>query len=701
MSPLLELLRRYSYPLLGALLLLFFGLIYAIQGVESKRHITYLNHLQQLKHNDLSYNMALFRARFDINSDFDQLLDIERSAQLQLSLLNTPPSYMEPRYQRGIQNLVAQLQALYQEKNDHISQFKTAKALYSNSVRYLPQLHVDIEALSKAFSHRLIDEVHYMAEEVLTYIANQRGEREAYFLKKVDRYRKQIEHNFEENPAVEKMLQALLRHMELIISNLPAMTTHMDNASSPSSARTIDYLRDTYLAGYKKQQIRIQSATQLLGIFTLALFTALLFAVVNLKHTQSKLKQSNLQLESRVMERTAELAGAKAYAESITASMSEALLVLGLDGKLNSCNFAAERLTGYSSTQLQTNSLEAYIEAPILQENYTGGETQLRTASGKTHPIDISRSPLYDSEGSINGYTFVIHDLTERKHAEEQRQFLAFQSGLAEMGITVMHNIGNIITGITGDLQKSRKSNRINQKTAETFELFCRQIESELEKPQPSKESLIELLEKSRFIFTKSNELIQKSHLTIEQRIEQASVKTQKIGALIKLHEQDAQSERVEPSFDLDVLIEDVLSTKQSLFKQQHIEATVELPDNLPPIHLPRNQLMQMLIHMLQNSIDAIIARSDHSTMESTGKITIHVHLLDSNRWCLDFIDNGCGIPAGQEQNIFKLGFSTHNGKTGYGLHSVGTFIQSHKGTIEARSEGENLGSCFSACFPV
>ena len=366
MTAVVALLKRYSYPLLGILLLLFFALFYTIQGMESKQHIRYLKELRQLEHDELRYNMELFRARFNLNSDFDQLLNIERSIDQLLATLKTPPTYIDEVFQLGIQNLVSELESQYHTKSGLTSQFKTAKALYSNSARYLPQLHLEVEALSKIHRSQLVDQVHYLAEEILTHIANQHGNHEAVFLKQIHYFKSQLDLEFDDQAAGKPLLHALLRHMELIVSNLPSMSNHLNSASSAVSTSTMTHLREIYLSGYKRQQSRIQLATQLLGLFTLALFTALLFAVINLRRTQEKLEQSNLQLESRVIERTAELASAKAYAENITASMSEALLVVDCDGNLLSCNSAAETLTGYSEEQLHATKLGQYLAEPIL-----------------------------------------------------------------------------------------------------------------------------------------------------------------------------------------------------------------------------------------------------------------------------------------------------------------------------------------------
>ncbi|MGQ9660069.1 MAG: response regulator, partial [Thermochromatium sp.] len=60
----------------------------------------------------------------------------------------------------------------------------------------------------------------------------------------------------------------------------------------------------------------------------------------------------NRTLELKVAERTRELAEARQYLENILTHMGEALLVLGPDGRIKLTNPAAQRLLGYSESEL-------------------------------------------------------------------------------------------------------------------------------------------------------------------------------------------------------------------------------------------------------------------------------------------------------------------------------------------------------------
>jgi signal transduction histidine kinase len=63
--------------------------------------------------------------------------------------------------------------------------------------------------------------------------------------------------------------------------------------------------------------------------------------------------------------------------------------------------------------------------------------------------------------------------------------------------------------------------------------------------------------------------------------------------------------------------------------------------------------------------------------------------------------DNGCGIEASRLTTIFQRGESSKKSGSGFGLHSVATFVQSLNGSIRAESEGEGLGSAIIIEMPI
>jgi signal transduction histidine kinase len=93
------------------------------------------------------------------------------------------------------------------------------------------------------------------------------------------------------------------------------------------------------------------------------------------------------------------------------------------------------------------------------------------------------------------------------------------------------------------------------------------------------------------------------------------------------------------------------------------------------------DKLRQVLLNMIQNSIDAI---------KKTGKITISSHLVD-NYLIIRITDDGCGIE--EPNNIFDPFFTTKVSGTGLGLSISQKIIEQHNGTLSLISSrsGETI----------
>ncbi len=690
-------LRDNGYLIIGLLLLLFGGLFSAIQGVESRLHTDYLELLRQLRQQDNHYNMELYRVRFQDKRDFDTLLTVDRRIGQLLDHLQSPPNYLDTAYALGIENLVHQLLGEFEEKREHTSRFKSAKALYNNSIRYLPLLHDQVDHLKTVHNSSLVDDVYHLTEEMLAYISDhsriQVERQNRAFIEEIDHYRSQLQRGQEPDSEILQIITALLRHIELIITTVPAIEYHLIEASSSGSAEAITRLHDLYLSGYRKLQEKIQHATNLLLLFTLTLFAALLYAVFNLRRTQQQLEEVNRDLESRVTQRTTALNNAKEYAEKVTQSMSEALLVTDTHGEILSCNPAAESLIGVEPNTLAATNLRQWIGAPINNPDYHSGETTLTDSRQQEIPINVSRSALHGTDQSIYGYTYVVLDLRERIHAEQQQQYLAFQSGIAEMGVTVMHNIGNIMTGMTGSIELARQGAEMVKRTAGALNIFLQQLQRSSEDRTTDNRRTTEVVTKTAMLLETVTE--EKLLTPLENIREQLK----NIGDLIRLHENEFQPERPTGSnYNLRALIDDVIHCCSASSVQSEITLYNEVPESLTLKHLPRNQLHQTLSHLLDNSIEAIQQRQADTQEHFDAAITFRTGTT-GEYWYLEVEDNGCGIDDAISSQIFNFGFSTKEDRSGYGLHAAGNFIQGNRGRIELRKGHGNWGTVIRALF--
>jgi PAS domain S-box-containing protein len=124
---------------------------------------------------------------------------------------------------------------------------------------------------------------------------------------------------------------------------------------------------------------------------------------------------------------------APAYLAAIVDSAEDAILSKSLNGIIQSCNGAAERLFGYSAAELIGQPVRMLIpherqseEDEILARVRSGQriehfETVRVTKDGRRIDIALSVSPVRDSSGTIIGASKIARDITALKQAEAER----------------------------------------------------------------------------------------------------------------------------------------------------------------------------------------------------------------------------------------------------------------------------------------
>ncbi len=128
------------------------------------------------------------------------------------------------------------------------------------------------------------------------------------------------------------------------------------------------------------------------------------------------------------------------------------------------------------------------------------------------------------------------------------------------------------------------------------------------------------------------------------------------------------------------------LASKQ--LEHSHIQVSVDLPDDLPPVFASRDHLAQVFLNLIINAIEA---------MSDGGKLSISAQLA-GEQVGLAFADSGPGISPEALALVFEPFYTTKKGGTGLGLATSHGIIQQHGGTITARNAPG--GAVFAVAIP-
>ncbi|HZI20839.1 MAG TPA: PAS domain S-box protein [Pyrinomonadaceae bacterium] len=155
---------------------------------------------------------------------------------------------------------------------------------------------------------------------------------------------------------------------------------------------------------------------------------------------RTTLDRLNLQLASTPPPDSADyrkLVASDRYLASIMSFARDAIISTDGEGKIVSWNSAAERLFGYPEHRAQGEPADILVfeaERKSLRELFEGlrgdssgatAEFSARRADGTAFNAELSVAPVRGEAGRQTGAVIIVHDITERKQAEEQLQTLA------------------------------------------------------------------------------------------------------------------------------------------------------------------------------------------------------------------------------------------------------------------------------------
>ncbi len=277
-----------------------------------------------------------------------------------------------------------------------------------------------------------------------------------------------------------------------------------------------------------------------------------------------------------------------------------------------------------------------------------------------------------------------------REKLEKAEQYNAFQSGIAEMSATILHNIGNVITGMQGSVDKSSRNVTTCTKIAKTVRLMQTRFDGgELdEKAMGRGLTLVaDSIEKAT------------GDEGISEQLGKLKTGIFHIGEIISVYQSASKMEVNATRFNLQTMLKDSMQLIQDKLDKYRVGYEIICPADLE-MTIPRNPAIQALLNLTKNSVEAILDRRDRQHSHS-GKIEIRASKLDEKMVELVVEDDGCGIEEDAQTKIFNHGYTSKSYGSGYGLHSAANFVNSIGGSINVESDGHDQGALMRLVLPV
>lgn len=342
---------------------------------------------------------------------------------------------------------------------------------------------------------------------------------------------------------------------------------------------------------------------------------------------------------------------------------AEAIVVTGIDWRIQYVNPAFERITGYGRQEavgqhirlLRSGQNPAGLFCD-LEERVAGGEPWSgrlvnRRKDGSLYEEECTISPVRDDRGRVVNYVAVKRDVTAEVRLEKQLRQSQKLEALGTLAGGIAHDFNNVLTPILG---------------------YTELAVDDLPSDSRVRESLSRVLAAA----------------------ERARDLVKQILAFSRRAEQERQPLR------LGDLVRETLRLVSATLPKT-IEIRSRLDDDLGTVLADATQLHQVLLNLCTNAW--------HAMGDEGGVLEVNLDAVEGTAAApgvsharLTVRDTGCGMPPEVLERIFEPFFTTKavGEGTGLGLAAVHGIVRSHGGSLTVESE-PGRGSAFMVFLPL
>jgi PAS domain S-box-containing protein len=292
-----------------------------------------------------------------------------------------------------------------------------------------------------------------------------------------------------------------------------------------------------------------------------------------------------------------------------------------------------------------------------------------------------------------------VQDVTDRKKAEAEivranRELheLSREAGMAEVATNVLHNVGNVLNSVNVAAETvAYKVRQFRVGSLKNVAALLRDNETDL----PNFLTIDPRGKELPGYLVKLADSLAAPQTAIIEEMDSLRKNVEHIKGIVAMQQNYARRcSLVEPCSVVD-LVEDAIRINSAALTRHHVELVREFDASVPEVITDRHKVLHILVNLLGNA--------KHAMAETAADKTLVVRVTSNGDHMVKVAvcDNGMGIPSENLPRIFQHGFTTKKDGHGFGLHSGALAAKELGGALTVQSDGPGRGSVFTLALPV
>jgi two-component system, LuxR family, sensor kinase FixL len=297
-----------------------------------------------------------------------------------------------------------------------------------------------------------------------------------------------------------------------------------------------------------------------------------------------------------------------------------------------------------------------------MAELHTGSgamdiEYRVQLPDGSTRYLHHIAQVIRDAHGSAIKHVGTVHDVTDRRYAEDEARQL--QDRLTHF--SRLSTMGEMAAGL---------AHEINQPLAAiaTYAQACQRF---VRSPHRDDADVLEALEQISVQALRAGEVIRRLRNFVKNR--------------------EVKREAV----DCSRLLEDLRTLAETDARLHNVRLRLDAEPGLPTVYADPIQLQQVVLNLVRNAIDAMI-----DLPMDRREVVLTTRALPDGEIEIIVADRGGGLAPGASEHLFNPFFTTKSSGTGLGLAISRSIVRAHGGRLW-HTPNEGSGARFHFTLPV